>query len=305
MMRTLLIILSYSLFGCEPKLIVGERNDSGTAGSTSNAGSAGAPGVAGGGNAAGTAGAAGAAGDAGDGDSAGAAGAQCPDTGLPVPGQTDPIIVPWSTGFENGFCDYEAAGGFCLSGGTRSTVTSPTPPFGQFAAEFSVSSADMVSNQARCVRQGVLPKEAYYSAWYYVPVAATLDDMTNSLWNLFHFRGGDASPDGLWDVSLVNGTKGPELLVYDFLKPLVRKQSQPIPIPIGSWFQIQFYLKRASDATGAIRLYQDGALLVEATDIVTDDSSWAQWYVGNIAKLLTPRESTVYVDDVSISTTFK
>ena len=47
-------------------------------------------------------------------------------------------------------------------------------------------------------------------------------------------------------------------------------------------------------------LYQDGALLLEVTGIVTDDTDVAQWYVGNLAKALTPPDSTLYVDDVTI-----
>jgi len=296
--RTWLLVVSCSFLGCEPKLVVGERTDAGAgaAGAADVGGSAGAI------DAGGSAGAIDAGGAAGALEVAGAAGAQCPDNGN-RPGETDPIVVPWATGFENGFCDFESAGGFCVGDGILTTVTSPTPPGGQFAAEFSVSTANSVGNQARCVRQGTLPKEAYYGAWYYIPVSATLGDPVNSLWNLFHFQGGDVSQKGLWDVSLVNGNNGDlELLVFDFLKGAVRTQTKPIPIPIGSWFHIQFYLRRASDATGAIALYQDRTAIIEADNIVTDNSSWGQWYVGNIGKELTPPDSTLYVDDVTIGT---
>ncbi len=261
MVRPLPLVVSCLLLGCEPKLLVGEWTDA----------------------------------------SAGAAGAQCPDDGNPLPDRTEPMAVPWSTGFEHGFCDYPAVGGFCYGGGTRKTVSSPANG-GQFAAEFTVTTADTTSNQARCVRQGRLPDEAYYGAWYYVPTLATLKS-TMSLWNLLHFQGGDTSVEGLWDVSLVNGPNGDlHLLVYDFLNKggTVREPADPPPIPIGAWFHIQFYLKRAADATGEIRLYQDGKELLDAKNVVTDDSTWAQWYVGNIAKDLTPADSTVYVDDVSI-----
>jgi hypothetical protein len=59
-------------------------------------------------------------------------------------------------------------------------------------------------------------------------------------------------------------------------------------------------LKRAADATGEVALYQDGELLIQATDLITDDSSWGQWYVGNLAQGLTPPDSTLYVDDVTL-----
>jgi hypothetical protein len=61
------------------------------------------------------------------------------------------------------------------------------------------------------------------------------------------------------------------------------------------------FLKRASDATGEVQVYQDGVSVLHQIGIITDDSAWAQWYVGNLATNLTPPESTIYVDDVSIS----
>jgi len=293
MVRALLLMVSCSLLGCEPKLVVGERTVTGSGGS----GAAGTPGASG------TSGTLGTSGTDGGSNEAGDAGAQCSDNGAAIPAATDPIVIPWSTGFENEFCDYELTGGFCFGGGTHRVVTSPVHS-GSYAAEFTVASDQTDKNQARCVRQGVLPVEAYYGAWYYVPVLASLDNSTSSLWNLWHFQGGDTSQDGLWDVTLINGADGNlQLLVYDFLNGTVRKPANPPAIPIGAWFHIQFYLKRAADATGEIRLYQDGKLLLEKTNLITDDSSWGQWYVGNIAKELTPAASTLYVDDVSIGST--
>jgi polysaccharide lyase-like protein len=321
MVRAFLLAMSCSLLGCEPKLVVGKRNAPAlpTAGNGGSAGSPGNGGTSGNGGSAGSAGTAATAGLDGEGGAGGEggqggeitaggeggeAGAQCADTGAAIPAQTDPLTVPWATGFENEFCDYPAAGGFCFGGGTRKTVTSPVHS-GRYAAEFTVDTTDPASNQTRCVRQGALPSEAYYGAWYYVPVLASLNS-SSSLFNLLHFQGGDTSQNGMWDVTLVNGTTGDlHLLVYDFLNKngIVREPDNPPPIPIGSWFHIQFYLKRASDATGEMRLYQDGKLLLDVKNVVTDDSSWAQWYVGNIGKDLTPPDSTLYVDDVTIRAT--
>ncbi|HEY4106045.1 MAG TPA: heparin lyase I family protein [Polyangiaceae bacterium] len=219
---------------------------------------------------------------------------------------TAPITVPWSTGFETRFCDYNALTGFCYADANASaeTVTSPKHA-GQFAAAFHVNSDDSNAHQVRCVRQGVLPVEAYYGAWYFVPA---LVDTNAQLWNLFHFRGDDPSTEpGLWDVSLVNGASGDlELVVFDFLNKTVRRPQNPTPIPIGSWFHLQLYVKRAVDATGEIRLYQDGQLLFDAAGVVTavDGTTFHQWYVGNLVDTgISPADSVVYVDDVTISAT--
>ncbi len=217
------------------------------------------------------------------------------------PDRDAPVAAPWSTGFEADFCDYTEEAGFCYGDPNASygTVTSPVRS-GRYAAAFRVNTDDTLARQTRCVRQGVLPAEAYYGAWYFVPTRTT----NNALWNLMHLRGGDPSQmHGLWDVSLENGRNGElELIVYDFLNDQVRRAASAMPVPIGRWFHLELYLRRAADATGEVALYQDERLLVRATNVRTDDSQWGQWYIGNLASSLTPADSTLYVDDVTIRT---
>jgi hypothetical protein len=218
------------------------------------------------------------------------------------------FAFPWSTGFESGFDDYSAGGGSCYANGSASYEIVDTPVHsGQHAAAFTIiADGTMSSTTSRCVREGVLPQQAYYGAWYYVPSANTII----ALWNLLHFHGGNSSSDtglhGLWDVSLAaNGTGGLRLSVYEF--PLGNAQgntpdmSGAPAIPIGSWFHIEMFLKRASDATGEVQVYQDGVSALHLAGLVTDDSKWGQWFVGNLAANLNPPTSKVYVDDVTIS----
>ncbi len=216
---------------------------------------------------------------------------------------------PWSTSFESGFCDYQVNGGFCFGTGVSSyqIVTSPVHT-GKYAAAFSVTASPAhTGNQVRCVRQGTLPAQAYYGAWYYVPSLATNN---NAVWNLFHFAGGAGPGDtlhGIWDISLVNNpaTGDLRLVVYQF--PIANTAvgtpalSGDATIPIGIWFHIVIFLKRAADATGEVQVYLNTASILHLTGLITDDSQWGQWYVGNLAENLTPPDSTLYVDDVTIS----
>lgn len=215
---------------------------------------------------------------------------------------TEPIALPWSTGFESDFCDFEQAGGFCYAAPPAhyETVMSPVHS-GRYAAAFRVRAGDDEGFQTRCVRQGVAPSAAYYGAWYFVPASAS----NSALWNLLHFRGGEpADQHGLWDVSLENRDADTlEIFVFDFLHGMVRRPTKPTPIPIGEWFHIELFLRRAADATGEVALYQDGEKLLEARDIVTDDTRQGQWYVGNLATGLAPADSILYVDDITIRST--
>jgi len=214
------------------------------------------------------------------------------------------VGMPWSTSFEDGLCGYHAAGGFCYArhGASLEVVESPSRAPGKFAAAFTVTGDATTANrsQARCVIQGVMPKSAYYSAWYFIPALATSDGN----WNLFHFLGGTSEADShpLWDVSLANRADGSlELSVYDFLY----RTHHPIaadldPIPIGRWFQLQIKIVRSAQANGEVLVLQDSEVAVHLMDLITDDTAWGQWYVGNLAKTLVPVLSTVYVDDIAI-----
>jgi len=212
---------------------------------------------------------------------------------------TDPIAVPWQTGFENGFCDYVEVAGDCYRWPPVDfrLVDSPVHS-GQYAAEITVVTGTDAGSQpqGRCFRQGKLPAEAHYGAWYLIPKTAT----NAGLWNLFHFQS-DGSPSGLWDVHLANRPTGLSLELYSrFLNSDARYSA---PVPIGRWFHIVLYLKRAKDKTGAVALYVDDQKALEFTNLTTDDSDWGQWYVGNLATDVNPPECTVYLDDITIRST--
>ena len=171
----------------------------------------------------------------------------------------DLVDVPWTTDFENAFCDFVETGGFCYADPDASFEIVEAPVHGgRYAAAFSVTSDSSKNGwETRCVRQGVLPTDATYGAWFYVPSLAETTDN----WNLIHFQGG--APDdwhGLWDVSLDTADDGSLYLrVYDFLNNTNRTPDAPPSVPIGSWFHVEFRLLRSTDATGEVALYQDGS----------------------------------------------
>jgi hypothetical protein len=214
---------------------------------------------------------------------------------------TEPLAVPWSTSFENAFCDYSAPAGYCYAAERASyeIVTSPVHS-GERAAAFGlISDGAFDGLQARCVRRGELPVAAYYSAFFFIPVAPTAANN----WNLLHFRSGDAGPmHGIWDVSLERQADGTfQAYVFDHLRQLTRTTDGIPSVPIGAWFQLEVYLRRSANDTGQFALYQDGQLALSLEGLSTDDASYGQWYVGNLAVSLTPAESVLYVDDVSVS----
>lgn len=212
----------------------------------------------------------------------------------------DPLPVPWRTDFESGFCGYALALGFCYADDFSSFEIVDGPAHsGQRAAAFTIFPVEQFGKQTRCVREGVMPRSATYGAWYYLPSKPTMTDN----WNLLHFNGvtGQQPLHGLWDVSVRLGGDGElYLFIHDFLGSAGPIPDSTVPVPLNRWFHIEVSLVRAADMTGSITLRQDGEELFSTDSIITDDSDWGQWYVGNLADALTPADSTVYVDDISI-----
>jgi hypothetical protein len=216
---------------------------------------------------------------------------------------TVPIELPWSSGFENGFCDFNQPIGYCLQSGTASCklVTSPVHS-GTFAAAFTVNSdSNALGTQARCVRRGVLPKSACYGAWFYLPPARIASGGT---WDLLFFRRGDVTvADGLWDVWLVQDSNGDYgFVINDAIHSVAHVLDTQIAVPTDTWFQLEFCLDRAADTTGRVALRQNGQQVFGLPGLQTDVSPWAEWYVGSYSKAgLIPGPTTLYVDDVTIN----
>jgi hypothetical protein len=240
------------------------------------------------------------------------------DAGGDAGENSDAFGFPWATGFEEGFCDYLAGTGFCYLSGDQHTaaweiVTSPVHS-GSYAAKFTAV-ADKTNTNSRCVREGYLPPEAYYSVWYYVPAVATVpsnmpDPNDNGIWNLIHFQArlpkekdSRENFSGLWDISLINDdTGGMRLVLYQFGGPPNALPNGRSSIPIGSWFRLRLYLKLTTDNTGEVGLWLNDDNIFSRKGFVTNTvgTMLGQWYTGNLADRISPPDSTVYVDDVSV-----
>jgi len=215
-----------------------------------------------------------------------------------------PLPAPWQTSFGDTFCAYKYRAGFCYADPDSEyrVVTSPVRS-GPFAAAFDFHPRDSAgARQARCVREGGLPSEAYYGAWYYVP--SNFSGASN--WNLFHFQGGTpGTPEplrGSWDVSMDDKSGALAVYVLNLLNGERYEADPAAQIPLDRWFQLEFYLKRSADATGEVALFQDGAELLRKTGLTSDDTPFDQWYVGNWASNIAASTSTItlYVDDVTV-----
>jgi hypothetical protein len=154
-------------------------------------------------------------------------------------------------------------------------------------------------------RTGIMPVDAYYSAWYYVPAAVSLTDY----WLFFKFRSrADASDattpsDDVWDFDFLPGTNGAmEFALFGHVK----RENEPalivLPVPIGRWFQVEAFLRATNDNTGRLTIWVDGTSIFDVQARPILPSLFVEWQVGGITESVTPPMATFYVDDAAIST---
>lgn len=220
-----------------------------------------------------------------------------------------PDILWWTDNETGDLSDWNNGGYTWTSGGASSLeiATSPSPTrSGKYSLCSSVTSTGQVGTQsgAEAFRNSGLPSEAYYSAWYYFPTAVT---SPTNYWLFFKFRSrtgatSDASISGLWDLDVyIDSTGAMYLTLFNHNTGVPEPLSAQPAIPIERWFQVEAFLRAATDNTGELTIWFDGTEIVDLTG-QTAYSSYVDWAVGGVTEVISPSPTVMYIDDAAIST---
>jgi hypothetical protein len=166
-------------------------------------------------------------------------------------------------------------------------------------------------------KTGALPKEAYYSAWYYLPRSYA----TTTPWAILIFKG-MSSPDAgsgpateVLDVSLESQADGTITLQLGDTNRASLTSPLPVPPPIvrpGQWFQLEAFYRNATDATGHLTVWFDGTQIYDVarpTNVLMGDGGQnpdVYFMPCSLVFQLGPSATEVaelYIDDVAISWT--
>lgn len=212
----------------------------------------------------------------------------------------------WWTDHETGdLSDWLRDGGgtWTSAGGTLELVNSPVRS-GRYALRSTVTSNSMAVQSAGIgIRGALMPSEACYSAWFFIPSAVT----TTSFWLFFKFRSRQVADQpntavDMWDVDVVTGqNQTPVLALYRHDREQ-EMSAESARVPIARWFQVEACLLAASDSSGHLSVWLDGQIAFELNAQVTMPSQYVEWNVGSIAEAITPSSASLYVDDAAIST---
>jgi hypothetical protein len=218
---------------------------------------------------------------------------------------TDPNY--WSADFEGGDLSEwgeggPTAGGQALSANAQLTVVNSPTHSGRFAAKSAIFAAGK-NEYTRLYRWGTLPNDAYFKVWMWIPARYTI----GLYWNVFEFqgRGDPAAPvtlKYLWSLDLEQAPNG-EMSWYLFDGQRQHKYLPAVTTvaPIGRWFLVEAFLHQATDNTGRIAFWIDGAPLLEVTGVSTVPSAWLSWDVGGVAPDITQQPAELYLDDAAIA----
>jgi hypothetical protein len=218
----------------------------------------------------------------------------------------------WSASFERGdLSEWTGDGQGSMFNdnidGKYPVATTAVAHGGRYSGLLTLSPTAGMTSTNYLFRNEPSPQAAYYSAWFYVPSTT----FVGTWLSLTHFRGsttGDGNNlTGIWDVSLYPlpyNPYGPALAaqLFGYAGQKNQRQVTPVPIPYNTWFQLEVYFVKATDATGQIQLWQNGVLILEREGVPTVTNDWLQWDAGAACDALTLPPATVYMDDATIST---
>jgi hypothetical protein len=229
---------------------------------------------------------------------------------------TDPLPlgsnIIWSANHETGdvtewSLDGDGAG-YVTDSGSGYVVVSEQAHSGSYSVKLT-SSANGENVGAGLFRYMGSRDEAYFSAWYYLPRAY----QTISYWTIFRFQPSsptDPTTTALGiDLNLRSLPEG-QIALYVLQQQPVHLQwpiADPAPyVAVGRWFQIEAHYRNATDNTGLLKVWLDGALVydIEGQDIETTATGMAQdfyWTPCNFTSDMIPAPVEIYVDDAVIS----
>lgn len=228
----------------------------------------------------------------------------------PVSSQSPANSIIWQADNETGDLSQWTIGQYgeaAFNSGTGITsVTDTVARSGRHALQLSISQVNGTADQgARIFRWNdpngkPLPKSAYYSAWLYIPELVDSPDW----WNLFQFKSKSNNvSDPMWLLTATSGRDGQlRLELWDALERRSYAPSVDRPLPIGRWVHVEAYFNAATDRSGSVIIWLDGAELVRAEGVRTTTADNVQWSLNNYANRLSPSTVTVYWDDAVIAT---
>lgn len=182
--------------------------------------------------------------------------------------------------------------GYLYCPADQAVVTTARVHSGSGSVRISIDTAGGATPICQMLRRTPSAR-AYYGAWFFVE----RDHQAFDWWTIFFFKTKTTSH---WDLGMYRDGYT-SFGLYDHAHNESTFASAMPRLPIARWFQIEAYLAYAPDMPTELEVWLDGTSMLRLT--LDEAPSDLFWGLGNEAGGLSPSESTLYIDDVTISPT--
>ncbi len=177
------------------------------------------------------------------------------------------------------------------------STTTEVAHSGTHSLKMSVTGASGETQAARILRWHDTPSNGYYSVWFLFP----RDYHPSQWWNVMQFKSvGDANvPTFVLNV----GNRSDGSMFFYLWDALTRTSYAPVHrvnIQTNHWTQVKAYLRRATDKTGRITIWQDGVLLFDLDQVQTAVGANIHFGIGNYTDSIVPSDPVIFADDAEI-----
>jgi hypothetical protein len=233
-------------------------------------------------------------------------------TSTPVPTDQPDYGILWSTGFESGdLKDYYETHGEFIRQSTYGSYTIVNNPVlnGTHAAALTIDTQALASGRAAGAYLFYYknPDAGWYSAWIFIPE----DTQPLSWWNIWQwkstFNGNSDQSVPMWILSLTAIPNHDKLQMTLSYRPdnntLKRSYASPsATINKGEWVHISTYYQKSIDSDGMVAVWINGEEVYQLENVHTAETdNTLYWSINHYAETMLPHPSTIYIDDVIIS----
>jgi len=227
----------------------------------------------------------------------------------------------------------QGGGGLYNSGTWTAGASTDVAHGGSYSLKATISTPSTPTSAVRAFRwaEPRAHRDAYYSAWYYWPVADVLtgNPANGQFWMIMQFKSrtlDDLKNDPIFGVELANKSGGglvPRIVWYGYFEgphqgdPVSWKSYNPIvetPVPVGHWVHFEAFLHQSTGAAfdGQVTFWQDGVKIFDMTSVRTsydnpNFDSWHaddEWSANNYSDGISPNPGTLYIDDAKIASDY-
>jgi hypothetical protein len=168
---------------------------------------------------------------------------------------------------------------------------------GTSSLKMTITDASGTTQAARILRWHDNPVEGYYSVWLDFPQ----NYRPAAWWNVFQFKSLGTESDPTWVLNIGNRPDGS--MFFYLWDAITRKSYAPLAdldVQPKRWTQVTAYLRRATDKSGRITIWQDGVLLFDVDHVQTAFADNVHWGIGNYTDDISPSNPVIYADDAEI-----